>query len=104
MERKFFNMKRRSKDEEVPWKPDGGVETYVHSGLTEPEGFRASDIFMGVPDPRTIKVYRILKGTYEAEQAANGDPDAIREIRKRGAAAFMALGGFDMEDEEEGNS
>lgn len=97
-------MKRRSKDEEVPWKPDGGVETYVHSGLTEPEGFRASDIFMGVPDPRTIKVYRILKGTYEAEQAANGDPDAIREIRKRGAAAFMALGGFDMEDEEEGNS
>ena len=97
-------MKRRSKDEEVPWRPDGGVETYVHSGLTEPEGFRASDIFMGVPDPRTIKVYRILKGTYEAEQAANGDPDAIREIRKRGAAAFMALGGFDMEDEEEGNS
>jgi hypothetical protein len=103
MGRKFFNMKRRSKDEEIPWKPSGGVETYVHSGLTEPEGF-TSDIFMGVPDPRTIEVYKILKGTYEAEQAANGDPDAIREIRKRGTAAFMALGGFEMEDGEEESS
>ena len=97
MKWRLFNRKKR--DEEVPWRPDGGVETYVHSGLTEPEGFRASDIFMGVPDPRTIEVHKILKGTYEAEQAANGDPDAIREIRKRGTAAFMALGGFEMEED-----
>ena len=96
MKWRLFNRKKR--DEEVPWRPDGGVETYVHSGLTEPEGF-TSDIFMGVPDPRTIEVYKILKGTYEAEQAANGDPDAIREIRKRGTAAFMALGGFEIEED-----
>jgi len=97
MKWRLFNRKKR--DEEIPWKPSGGVEAYVDSELTEPEGFRASDIFMGVPDPRTIEVYKILKGTYVAEQAANGDPDAIREIRKRGTAAFMALGGFEMEED-----
>jgi hypothetical protein len=96
MKWRLFNRKER--DKEIPWKPSGGVETYVHSGLTEPEGF-TSDIFMGVPDPRTREIYKIFKGEYEAEQAANGDPDAIREIRKRGTAAFMALGGFEMEED-----
>ena len=97
MKWRLFNRKKR--DEEIPWKPSGGVEAYVDSELTEPEGFRASDIFMGVPDPRTIEVYKILKGTYEAEQAANRDPGAIREMRKRETAAFMALGGLEVEED-----